>query len=54
MEFQVNADKKNFGYSFPCDGSGRDDTYDISACNVFYLVVFLMLNTIGWVNFYWH
>uniref|UniRef100_A0A1Y3BTX2 photosystem I n=1 Tax=Helianthus annuus TaxID=4232 RepID=A0A1Y3BTX2_HELAN len=28
--FQVNASKKDFGYSFPCDGPGRGGTCDIS------------------------
>ena len=47
-------DKKDFGYSFPCDGPGRGGTCDISAWDTFYLAVFWMLNTIGWVTFYWH
>ncbi|KAL9989731.1 Photosystem I P700 chlorophyll a apoprotein A2 [Helianthus debilis subsp. tardiflorus] len=29
-------------------------TCDISAWDAFYLAVFWMLNTIGWVTFYWH
>ncbi|KAJ4954462.1 hypothetical protein NE237_011245 [Protea cynaroides] len=36
-------DKKDFGYSFPCDGPGLGG-----------ISVFWMLNTIGWVTFYWH
>ena len=47
-------DKKDFGYSFPCDGPGRGGTCDISAWDAFYLAMFWMLNTIGWVTFYWH
>jgi len=47
-------DKKDFGYSFPCDGPGRGGTCDISAWDSFYLAVFWILNTIGWVTFYWH
>jgi photosystem I P700 chlorophyll a apoprotein A2 len=47
-------DKKDFGYSFPCDGPGRGGTCDISAWDAFYLSVFWILNTIGWVTFYWH
>jgi photosystem I P700 chlorophyll a apoprotein A2 len=47
-------DKKDFGYSFPCDGPGRGGTCDISAWDAFYLAVFWILNTIGWVTFYWH
>ncbi|KAK8923444.1 Photosystem I P700 chlorophyll a apoprotein A2 [Platanthera zijinensis] len=51
---KLMPDKKDFGYSFPCDGPGRGGTYDISAWDAFYLAVFWMLNTIGWVTFYWH
>jgi photosystem I P700 chlorophyll a apoprotein A2 len=47
-------DKKDFGYSFPCDGPGRGGTCDISSWDAFYLSVFWILNTIGWVTFYWH
>ncbi|CAN6483144.1 unnamed protein product [Victoria cruziana] len=47
-------DKKDFGYSFPYDGPGRGGTCDILAWDAFYLTVFWMLNTIGWVTFYWH
>jgi photosystem I P700 chlorophyll a apoprotein A2 len=47
-------DKKDFGYRFPCDGPGRGGTCDISAWDAFYLAVFWILNTIGWVTFYWH
>ena len=43
-------DKKDFGYSFPCDGPGRGGTCDISAWDAFYLAMFWMLNTIGWVH----
>ncbi|KAL8493943.1 hypothetical protein ACS0TY_024928 [Phlomoides rotata] len=45
---KLMPDKKDFGYSFPCDGPGRGGTYDISAWDTFYLAVFWMLNTIGW------
>jgi photosystem I P700 chlorophyll a apoprotein A2 len=51
---KLMPDKKDFGYSFPCDGPGRGGTCDISAYDAFYLAVFWMLNTIGWVTFYWH
>ena len=51
---KLMPDKKEFGYSFPCDGPGRGGTCDISAWDAFYLAVFWMLNTIGWVTFYWH
>ena len=51
---KLMPDKKRFGYGFPCDGPGRGGTCDISAWDAFYLAMFWMLNTIGWVTFYWH
>ena len=45
-------DKKDFGYSFPCDGPGRGGTCDISAWDAFYLAVFWELNTVSWTVFY--
>jgi photosystem I P700 chlorophyll a apoprotein A2 len=51
---KLMPDKKDFGYAFPCDGPGRGGTCDISAWDAFYLSMFWMLNTIGWVTFYWH
>ncbi|MBW4696413.1 MAG: photosystem I core protein PsaB [Aphanocapsa lilacina HA4352-LM1] len=51
---KLMPDKKDFGFAFPCDGPGRGGTCDISAWDAFYLAVFWMLNTIGWVTFYWH
>jgi photosystem I P700 chlorophyll a apoprotein A2 len=51
---RLMPDKKDFGYSFPCDGPGRGGTCDISAWDAFYLAIFWMLNTIGWTTFYWH
>ncbi|MGC1219309.1 MAG: photosystem I core protein PsaB [Phormidesmis sp.] len=51
---KLMPDKKDFGYSFPCDGPGRGGTCDISGWDSFYLAMFWMLNTIGWVTFYWH
>jgi photosystem I P700 chlorophyll a apoprotein A2 len=51
---KLMPDKKDFGYTFPCDGLGRGGTCDISAWDTFYLAVFWMLNTIRWVTFYWH
>ena len=51
---KLMPDKKDFGYSFPCDGPGRGGTCDISAWDALYLSIFWMLNTIGWVTFYWH
>ena len=47
-------DKKDFGYSFPCDGPGRGGTCDISAWDAFYLAVFWELNTVSWTVFYFH
>jgi photosystem I P700 chlorophyll a apoprotein A2 len=51
---KLMPDKKDFGYSFPCDGPGRGGTCDISAWDAFYLAVFWALNTVGWVTFYFH
>jgi len=51
---KLMPDKKDFGYAFPCDGPGRGGTCDISGWDSFYLAMFWMLNTIGWVTFYWH
>mmetsp|Transcript_5868 Transcript_5868/g.17443 ORF Transcript_5868/g.17443 Transcript_5868/m.17443 type:complete len:735 (-) Transcript_5868:9-2213(-) len=51
---KLMPDKKDFGFSFPCDGPGRGGTCDISPWDAFYLAMFWMLNTIGWVTFYWH
>ena len=51
---KLMPDKRTFGYGFPCDGPGRGGTCDILAFDSFYLAVFWMLNTIGWVTFYWH
>jgi photosystem I P700 chlorophyll a apoprotein A2 len=51
---KLMPDKKDFGFSFPCDGPGRGGTCDISAWDSFYLAMFWMLNTLGWVTFYWH
>jgi photosystem I P700 chlorophyll a apoprotein A2 len=51
---KLMPDKKDFGYAFPCDGPGRGGTCDISAWDSFYLSMFWMLNTIGWLTFYWH
>ena len=51
---KLMPDKKDFGYSFSCDGPGRGGTCDISAWDAFYLAVFWMLNTIAWTTFYWH
>ncbi len=51
---KLMPDKKDFGYSFPCDGPGRGGTCDISAWDAFYLAVFWMLNTVAWTTYYWH
>ena len=47
-------DKKDLGYSFPCDGPGRGGTCDSSGWDAFYLSVFWAFNTIAWADFYWH
>ncbi|MFN9487379.1 MAG: photosystem I core protein PsaB [Cyanobacteriota bacterium] len=51
---KLMPDKKDFGYSFPCDGPGRGGTCDISAWDAFYLALFWALNTVAWLTFYWH
>ncbi|HEY9796579.1 MAG TPA: photosystem I core protein PsaB, partial [Leptolyngbyaceae cyanobacterium] len=52
---KLMPDKKDFGYTFPCDGPGRGGTCQTSSWEQsFYLAMFWMLNTIGWVTFYWH
>ncbi len=51
---KLMPDKKDFGFAFPCDGPGRGGTCDISAWDAFYLAMFWMLNTLGWLTFYWH
>jgi photosystem I P700 chlorophyll a apoprotein A2 len=51
---KLMPDKKDFGYAFPCDGPGRGGTCDISGWDSFYLAMFWMLNTLGWLTFYWH
>ncbi|MEM9213016.1 MAG: photosystem I core protein PsaB [Cyanobacteria bacterium P01_F01_bin.150] len=51
---KLMPDKKDFGFSFPCDGPGRGGTCDIAAWDAFYLAMFWMLNTIAWLTFYWH
>jgi photosystem I P700 chlorophyll a apoprotein A2 len=51
---KLMPDKKDFGYSFPCDGPGRGGTCDISAWDAFYLATFWMLNTVAWLTYYWH
>ena len=47
-------DKINFGVSFACDGPIRAGTCDISAWDSLYLALFWMLNTGGWITFYFH
>ena len=47
-------DKINFTVSFPCDGPIRGGTCDISAFDSNYLGLFWMLNTRGWITFYFH
>jgi photosystem I P700 chlorophyll a apoprotein A2 len=43
-------DKKDFGYSFHVMDQVMV-VHDISAWDAFYLLMFWMLNTIGWVTF---
>jgi photosystem I P700 chlorophyll a apoprotein A2 len=51
---KLMPDKKDFGFAFPCDGPGRGGTCDISSWDSVYLATFWMLNTLGWLTFYWH
>ena len=47
-------DKMDQHYAHPCDGPARGGTCDISAWDSFYLATFWMLNTAGWITFYFH
>ena len=51
---KLMPDKIHFGYGFACDGPGRGGTCDISAWDSFYLATFWMVNTGGWITFYFH
>jgi photosystem I P700 chlorophyll a apoprotein A2 len=51
---KLMPDKKDFGYSFSCDGPGRGGICDISAWDVFYLAVFWEFNIVFWTVFYFH
>lgn len=51
---QLIPDKINMSVSFPCDGPIRGGTCDISAFDCIYLAFFWMLNTNGWLSFYFH
>jgi len=45
---KLMPDKKDFGYSFPCDGPGRWQACDISSLGRFYLSRFLGPQYVGW------
>lgn len=47
-------DKGSLGYGFSCDGNVRYGTCDISAWDTVYLSLFWILNTDGWLMFYFH
>jgi photosystem I P700 chlorophyll a apoprotein A2 len=52
---KLMPDKKDFGFTFPCDGPGRGGTCQTSGWEQsFYLAIFWMLNLLGWTTFYWH
>jgi photosystem I P700 chlorophyll a apoprotein A2 len=52
---KLMPDKKDFGFTFPCDGPGRGGTCQTSAWEQsFFLAIFWMLNLLGWTTFYWH
>ena len=47
-------DKVNLSNSFACDGPTRGGTCDISSWDSAYLALFWVLNTDGWLMFYFH
>ena len=47
-----NRDKKDFGYSFPCDGPGRGGTCQSSSWDHVFLGLFWMYNSISVVIFH--
>jgi photosystem I P700 chlorophyll a apoprotein A2 len=48
---KLMPDKKDFGYSFPCDGPGRGGGYLSLGC---ILLSYVLDVTHYWVTFYWH
>merc|ERR1711908_20062 len=48
---KLMPDKKDFGYSFPCDGPGRGGTCQVSGWDHVFLGLFWMYNTISVVIF---
>jgi len=52
---KLMPDKKDFGFTFPCDGPGRGGTCQTSSWEQsFFLSIFWLLNLLGWTTFYWH
>mmetsp|Transcript_46524 Transcript_46524/g.68042 ORF Transcript_46524/g.68042 Transcript_46524/m.68042 type:complete len:737 (+) Transcript_46524:935-3145(+) len=49
---KLMPDKKDFGYSFPCDGPGRGGTCQVSAWDHVFLGLFWMYNSISVVIFH--
>ena len=49
---KLMPDKKDFGYSFPCDGPGRGGTCQVSAWDHVFLGLFWMYNSISIVIFH--
>lgn len=52
--FKFMLDKKDFGYSFFCDGFGCGGICDILVWDVFYFVVFWEFNIVLWIVFYFY
>ena len=51
---KIMPDKVNLSNSFACDGPTRGGTCDISSWDSAYLALFWVLNTDGWLIFYFH
>jgi len=51
---KIMPDKVNLSNSFACDGPTRGGTCDISSWDSAYLALFWVLNTDGWLMFYFH
>ena len=49
---KLMPDKKDFGYSFPCDGPGRGGTCQVSAWDHVFLGLFWMYNSLSIVIFH--
>jgi photosystem I P700 chlorophyll a apoprotein A1 len=50
---QINSDKANLGFRFPCDGPGRGGTCQSSSWDHVFLGLFWMYNSISVFHFSW-